>query len=69
MTIIKGISVDSGNTYGRRRIHVELIKLGYDVGLYKTINFMEKLNIRAIRLKKRHYYPTSGKEHKYEPNL
>ena len=29
MTLIKGISVDSGNTYGRRRIHVELAELGH----------------------------------------
>jgi transposase InsO family protein len=30
---------------------------------------MNKLNIRAIRPKKRHYYPDSGTEHKYAPNL
>ena len=30
---------------------------------------MKKLNIRAIRPKKCNYYPTSGKAHKYAPNL
>ena len=69
MTLIKAISVDSGNTYSRRRVHVELTELGYDIGVYKTVNLMEKLNIRAIRPKKRHYYRLSGKEHKYAPNL
>ncbi len=69
MTLIKAISVDSGNTYGKRRIHVELTELGHAIGVYKTVNFMEKLNIKAIRPKKRHYYPLSGKEHKYAPNL
>ena len=69
MTLIKGISVDSGNTYGRRRIHVELTELDHNIGIYKTVNLMEKLNIKAIRPKKRHYYPLSGKEHRYPPNL
>jgi len=49
MTLIKTIYVDSGNTYGRRRIHVELTELGHDIGVYKTVNLMEKLNIKAIR--------------------
>ncbi len=61
MTLIKAISVDSGNTYGKRRIHVELTELGHDIGLYKTVNLMEKVNIKAIRPKKRHYYPSSAK--------
>lgn len=69
MTLIKTISVDSGNTYGRRRIHVELTELGHDIGVYKTVNLMEKLNIKAIRPQQRHYSPLSGKEHKYAPNL
>jgi hypothetical protein len=69
MALIKDISVDSGNTYGRRRIHVELAELGHDIGIYKTVNLMEKLNIKAIRPKKCHYYPLSGKQHKYAPNL
>ena len=57
MTLIKAISVDSGNTYGKRRIHVELTELGHDIGLYKTVNLMEKVNIKAIRPKKRQTPP------------
>jgi hypothetical protein len=30
---------------------------------------MSKLNIKAIRHKKRHYYPSSGTEHKYADDL
>jgi hypothetical protein len=55
MTFIKTISVDAGNTYGRRRVHVELTELGHEIGVYKTLNLMDKLNISAIRPKKRRY--------------
>lgn len=34
--------------YSRRRVHVELTEFGHDIGVYKTVNLMEKLNIRAI---------------------
>ena len=30
---------------------------------------MSKANIVAIRPKKKHYYPNSGREHKYASNL
>lgn len=69
MTLINNISIDSSNTYGKRRIHAELIELGHVIGVHKTRTFMNKLNIKAIRPKKRHYYPSSGTEHKYAPNL
>ena len=69
MTLINNILIDSGNTYGKRSIHAELIELGHDIGIHKTRTFMKKLNIKAIRPKKRHYYPSSGIEHKYAPNL
>ena len=69
MTLINNISIDSGNSYGKRRIHAELIELGHEIGLHKTRTFMKKLNIKAIRPKKRHYYPSSGNEHTYAPNL
>jgi len=36
MLLIKSISVSSGNTYGKRRIGVELNEQGNDIGLYKT---------------------------------
>lgn len=69
MTLIKAISVDSGNSYGKRRIHVELNELGNDIGLHKTRTLMKHLNIKAIRPKKLHYYPDAGSEHRYAPNL
>lgn len=69
MTLIKSISVDSGNTYGKRRINVELNEQGNVIGLHKTRTLMKHLNIKAIRPKKSHYYPDSGNEHKYAPNL
>jgi putative transposase len=69
MTLINNISIDSGNTYGKGRIHAELVELGYEIGIHKTRTFMKKLNIKAIRPKKRHYYPSSGNEHKYAANL
>ena len=69
MNLINIISIDSGNTYGKRRIHAELIELGHVIGVHKTRTLMKKLNLKAIRPKKRHYCPSSGKEHKYTPNL
>ena len=69
MTLIKSISVDSGNTYGKRRIQVELNELGKVIGLHKTRTLMKHLEIKAIRPKKNHYYPDAGIEHKYAPNL
>jgi transposase InsO family protein len=69
MTLIKSISVSSGNTYGKRRIAVELKDLGNDIGLHKTQTLMKHLNIKAIKPKKKHYYPNSGDEHKYAPHL
>lgn len=69
MTLINTIAIESGNTYGKRRIHADLLELGHEIGVHKTRTLMKKLNIKAIRPKKRHYYPNSGAEHKYAPNL
>jgi len=55
MLLIKSISVSSGNTYGERRLAVELNELGNDIRLYKTQTLMKHLNIKAIRPKERHY--------------
>jgi putative transposase len=55
MHLINNISIDSGNTYDKRRIHAELIELGHVIGAHKTPTLMKKLNIKAIRPKKRHY--------------
>ncbi len=66
---IQSIAEVTGNTYGKRRMQVELNALDHNIGLYKTATLMKKLNIKAIRPKKKHYYPDSGVEHKYAPNL
>ena len=57
------------NTYGRRRMHVELNKLGYHIGVYKTAALMKEANVTAITPKKQHYYPNNGEECRYAPNL
>ncbi|MBE0458463.1 transposase [Pseudoalteromonas prydzensis] len=69
LELIKSIADDSGYTYGRRRVNVELNALNHTIGIYKTAALMKKLNIKAIRPKKKHYYPNSGDEHKYAQNL
>lgn len=69
LELIESIADDSGYTYGRRRVHVELNALNHTIGIYKTAALMKKLNIKAIRPKKKHYYPNSGDEHKYAQNL
>lgn len=69
MLLTQSIFVDSGNTYGKRRIQAELHSLDNDIGLYKTATLMKKMKLTAIRPKKKHYYPDSGDEHKYAPNL
>ncbi len=69
ITMIKAISNESRNSYGKRRIQAELNGRGHKVGRHKTASLMVKANVVAIRPKKRHYYPNSGQEHKYAPNL
>ena len=67
--MIKAISNESRNSYGKRRIQAELNGRGHKLGLHKIASLMVKANVVAIRPKKRHYYPNSGQEHKYAPNL
>jgi putative transposase len=69
ITLIKAISSESRNSYGKRRIHAELNERGHEIGRLKTASLMSKTNMVAIRPKKNHYYPNSGQEHKYAPNL
>ena len=69
ITQIKCIAKETGNTYGKRRIQVELASLGHTVGLYKTASLMKKAKIVAICPKRKHYYPDAGKELKYAPNI
>ncbi len=52
LDVIESIVEDSGNTYGRRRIHAELNARDHTIGVYKTAALMKKLNIQAIVPKK-----------------
>jgi hypothetical protein len=52
MLLIKSISVQSGNTYGKLRVAVELNELGNNIGLYKTRTLMKHLNIKESGLRK-----------------
>lgn len=69
ISMINAISNESRNSYGKRRIQAELHGRGLDIGLHKTASLMVRANIVAIRPKKKHYYPNSGQEHQYAPNL
>ena len=66
---MKQISLETGYTYGRRRLQRQLSSEGYQIGIYRTTTLMNKANIKAIRPKKRHYYPNTGKLHKRADNL
>jgi putative transposase len=66
---IKVISKTVGDTYGKRRIKLDLNDLGYKVGVHKTKRLMDAADIKAVVPRKRHYYPDSGQEHKFAPNL
>lgn len=66
---IKLIAHDSTYTYGKRRIHQELVLDGVSVSLYKVAKLMREMNIYVRYPKKKHYYPNSGTEKKYAPNL
>ena len=52
---IISIFEDSHGIYGRRRVHIELQKSGFDVGIYKTASIMKKNNLIAINPTKKHY--------------
>lgn len=66
---IKRIFTASGQTYGKRRIQAELKGLGHQIGTHKIANIMKLNQLVAIRPTKKHYYPSSGNEHRYAPNL
>ncbi len=69
MIEIKAISQRTGHTYGKRRMLVELLDKGYEVGIYQTASLMKRAQVVAIRPRKKHYYADNGKEQKYFPNL
>ena len=60
---------DSNATYGKRRIQADLLDLECKVGVYAIATVMKNLGLKAIRPKKKHYYPNTGDEHVYAPNL
>jgi len=69
LAAIRGIALETGHTYGRRRINVELLSKGFSLGIHKTASLMSQANVVAITPKKRHYYPNSGEECRFAPNL
>ena len=66
---IKAIATRTNNSYGKRRINVELMNAGFTLGIYQTASLMRHANVVAIRPMKRHYYPNNGMEDKYFPNI
>jgi len=69
LAAIRGIALETGHTYGRRRMNVELLSKGFSLGIHKTASLMSQANVVAITPKKRHYYPNSGEECRFAPNL
>lgn len=66
---IKSIANETHDSYGKRRMKIELHDKGFKIGLYQTASLMKKADIIAIRPMKLHYYPNNGLEDKYFPNL
>jgi transposase InsO family protein len=66
---MKQISIETGHTYGKRRLKHHLNAKGHQIGIYAVASLMKKTNIKAIRPKKRHYYPNSGVLHRTADNL
>lgn len=66
---IRRIFTVSAQTYGKRCIQAELKDLGYHVGTHKIANIMKINLLVVIKPTKKHYYPSSGKAHRYAPNL
>ena len=69
MAAIKTIAVETGHTYGKRRMHASLLSRGFEVGIYRTATLMKKANVTAITPRKRHYYPNSGRTHIKATNI
>ena len=47
----------------------QLVSVGYQIGIHRTTTLLNKANIKAIKPKRRHYYPNTGKLHKRTENL
>ena len=61
---MKQISLETGYTYGRRRLQRQLVSEGHQIGIHRTTTLMNNANIKAIKPKRRHYYSNTGKLHK-----
>ena len=60
---------DSYETYGKRRLLIEMHNKGYSIGITKIRSLMKKYHLTAINPKKKHYYPDSGEECIYASNI
>jgi transposase InsO family protein len=69
ISAIKSISVETGSTYGRRRMKEALATKGFKLGIYQTVSLMKQALATAIRPSRKHYYPNAGKAHLIAPNL
>ena len=69
MTAIKDVAIETGSTYGRRRMKVALAMKGFKLGIYRTATLMKQAAVKAIRPSRTHYYPNAGKAHLIAPNL
>jgi putative transposase len=69
ITHIICIAKETGNTYGKRKMQVELASLGHDIGLYRTASLMKKADVLAIRPMCKPYYPDADIEQQYAPNI
>jgi putative transposase len=69
VTEIQMIADETDQTYGKRRMKVELENRGFTIGVYKTASHMKKASVIAINPTKRHYYPDTGTVHKKAPNM
>ena len=69
MAAIKSTATETGNIYGRRRMHASLRQQGFKLGIYKTASLMAKADVVAITPKKKHYYPDAGKKYPIATNI
>ena len=69
LEIIKRTAIETNHSYGKRRMNKQLKNQGFTIGVYKTRTLMKEAQIKAIRPKKKHYYPDSGTCDKTVPNL
>ena len=60
ISILRKTSIETNNTYGKRRMQKQLGLKGITIGIHKTASLMKKAKIIAIKPKKKHYYPNGG---------